>query len=129
MLLIPEIDMPGHSAAFVRAIGHDMQSPEGMKVLKRLMEEICTEVFPDAPWIHIGTDEVQFTNPSFVPEMVAHVRGLGKKVISWNPGWAYRSGEIDATQLWSYRGKAQPGIPAIDSRFHYINHFDAFGDS
>lgn len=128
MLLIPEIDMPGHSAAFVRAIGHDMQSPEGMKVLKRLMEEICTEVFPDAPWIHIGTDEVQFTNPSFVPEMVAHVRGLGKKVISWNPGWAYRSGEIDATQLWSYRGKAQPGIPAIDSRFHYINHFDAFGD-
>ncbi len=63
MLLIPEIDMPGHSAAFVRATGHDMQSPEGMKILKDLMEEICTEVFPDAPWIHIGTDEVQFTNP------------------------------------------------------------------
>ena len=128
MLLIPEIDMPGHSAAFVRATGHDMQSPEGMKILKDLMEEICTEVFPDAPWIHIGTDEVQFTNPSFVPEMVAHIRGLGKKVISWNPGWDYSQGEIDATQLWSYRGKAQPGIPAIDSRFHYINHFDAFGD-
>lgn len=128
MLLIPEIDMPGHSAAFVRATGHDMQSPEGITILKDLMEEICTEVFPDAPWIHIGTDEVQFTGPSFVPEMVAHLRGLGKKVISWNPGWNYLPGEIDATQLWSYRGKAQPGIPAIDSRFHYINHFDAFGD-
>lgn len=128
MMLIPEIDMPGHSAAFVRATGHDMQSPEGMKILKDLMEEICTEVFPDAPWIHIGTDEVQFTNTSFVPEMVSYIRGLGKKVISWNPGWKYQSGEIDATQLWSYRGKAQPGIPAIDSRFHYINHFDAFGD-
>lgn len=128
MMLIPEIDMPGHSAAFVRGTGHDMQSPEGMKILKDLMEEICTEVFPDAPWIHIGTDEVQFTNPSFVPEMVSHIRGLGKKVISWNPGWKYQSGEIDATQLWSYRGKAQPGILAIDSRFHYINHFDAFGD-
>jgi hypothetical protein len=128
MLLIPEIDMPGHSAAFVRATGHDMQSPEGMEILKELMEEICTEVFPDAPWIHIGTDEVGFTNPAFVPEMVAHIRGMGKKVISWNPGWNYKPGEIDATQLWSYRGKAQPGIPAIDSRFHYINHFDAFGD-
>lgn len=128
MLLIPEIDIPGHSAAFVRAIGHDMQSPEGMKVLKQLMEEICTEVFPDAPWIHIGTDEVEFTNPGFVPEMVAHIRGMGKKVISWNPGWNYKPGEIDATQLWSYRGKAQPGIPAIDCRFHYINHFDTFGD-
>lgn len=128
VLLIPEVDMPGHSAAFVRATGVDMQSPKGMKILKELMEEVCTEVFPDLPYIHIGTDEVQFTNPDFVPEMVAHIRGLGKKVISWNPGWNYEPGEIDATQLWSYRGKAQPGIPAIDSRFHYINHFDAFGD-
>ena len=128
MLLIPEIDMPGHSAAFVRAMGADMQSPKGMEILKKLMTEICTEVFPDAPYIHIGTDEVQFTNPTFVPEMVAHIRALGKKVISWNPGWNYQPGEIDMTQLWSYRGKAQSGIPAIDSRFHYINHFDAFGD-
>jgi len=128
VLLIPEVDMPGHSAAFIRATGVDMQSPKGMKILKELMEEVCTEVFPDLPYIHIGTDEVQFTNPDFVPEMVAHIRGLGKKVISWNPGWNYEPGEIDATQLWSYRGKAQPGIPAIDSRFHYINHFDAFGD-
>ncbi len=128
IMLIPEIDMPGHSAAFIRAARHDMQSPEGMNILKDLMEEICTEVFPDAPWIHIGTDEVEFTNPSFVKEMVVHIRGFGKKVISWNPGWEYKPGEIDAIQLWSYRGKAQPGIPAIDSRFHYINHFDAFGD-
>lgn len=128
MLLIPEIDMPGHSAAFIRAMGVDMQSPKGMEILKQLMEEIATEVFPDVPYIHIGTDEVQFTNPDFVPEMVSHIRSLGKKVISWNPGWRYEPGQIDATQLWSYRGKAQPGIPAIDSRFHYINHFDAFGD-
>jgi hypothetical protein len=92
------------------------------------MEELCTVVFPTVEYIHIGTDEVEFTNPDFVPIMVEHVRGFGKKVISWNPGWDYEPGEIDATQLWSYRGKAQPGIPAIDSRFHYINHFDAFGD-
>ena len=32
------------------------------------------------------------------------------------------------THLWSYRGKAQKGIPAIDSRFHYLNHFDTFAD-
>ena len=32
------------------------------------------------------------------------------------------------THLWSYRGKAQKGIPAIDSKFHYLNHFDTFGD-
>lgn len=126
VLLIPEIDMPGHSAAFVRTFRHDMQSPEGMKILKLLMDEVC-ETF-DVPYIHVGTDEVPFTNPEFVPEMVAHIRAKGKKVISWNPGWHYKAGEIDMTHLWSYRGKVQPGIPAIDSRFHYLNHFDTFGD-
>lgn len=126
MMLIPEIDMPGHSAAFVRTFRHDMQSPEGMKILKLLMDEVC-ETF-DVPYLHIGTDEVQFTNPGFVPEMISHIRSKGKKVISWNPGWNYKPGEIDMTQLWSYRGKAQKGIPAIDSRFHYLNHFDTFGD-
>lgn len=126
VLLIPEIDMPGHSRAFVKTFRHDMQSKEGMAILKLLMDEVC-ETF-DVPYVHIGTDEVQFTNPQFVPEMVAHVRAKGKKVISWNPGWNYKVGEIDMTQLWSSRGKAQKGIPAIDSRLHYINHYDAFAD-
>lgn len=126
ILLIPEFDMPGHSEAFERTFRHNMQSPEGMKILKLLIEEVC-QTF-DVPYMHIGTDEVKFTNPDFVPEMVAFVRSKGKKVISWNPGWKYKPGEIDMTHLWSYRGKAQKGIPAIDSRFHYLNHFDTFGD-
>ena len=126
VMLIPEIDMPGHSAAFIRTFRHDMQSPEGRKILKLLIEEVCNTF--DVPYLHIGTDEVEFTHPEFVPEMVAYVRSLGKKVISWNPGWQYQPGEIDMTQLWSYRGKAQKGIPAIDCRFHYLNHFDTFAD-
>ena len=126
VLLIPEIDMPGHSAAFQRTFRHDMQSAEGMKILKLLVQEVC-ETF-DVPYLHIGTDEVGFTNKTFVPEMVSFVRSFGKKVISWNPGWHYQPGEIDMTQLWSFRGKAQPGIPAIDSKFHYLNHFDTFAD-
>ena len=124
--LIPELDMPGHSAAFIRAFRHDMQSKEGMVILKLLMDEICENL--DVPYIHIGTDEVRFTNPNFVSEMVEHIRAHGKKVISWNPGWHYKPGEIDMTHMWSYRGKAQKGIAAIDSKFHYLNHFDTFGD-
>lgn len=127
VLLIPEIDLPGHSAAFTRALGHDMQSEQGMEKLKILMDEIC-EVFVDVPYIHIGTDEVNFTNPGFVPEMVSYIRSKGKKVISWNPGWNYQPGEIDMIQMWSSRGKLLPGTPAIDSRLHYINHFDTFAD-
>lgn len=124
--LIPEIDMPGHSEAFVRTFHTDMQSEKGMKILKDLMDEVCSTF--DVPYIHIGTDEVAFTNPDFVPHMVSYIRSKGKKVISWNPGWNYKPGEIDMTQLWSYRGKAQKGIPAIDCRFHYINHFDIYAD-
>ncbi len=126
MLLIPEIDMPGHSAAFERTFGCTMQSEQGIEILKDILDEVCMTF--DVPYIHIGTDEVQFTNPDFVPQMVAYLHEKGKKVISWNPGWNYKSGEIDMTQLWSYRGKAQEGIPAIDCRFHYANHFDDYAD-
>ncbi len=126
VLLIPEIDMPGHSAAFERAMGFGMQTEQGKAALKVILREVA-EAMP-VPYIHLGTDEVEFTDPMFVPEMVAFVRSLGRKVISWNPGWDYQPGEIDMTQLWSYRGKAQPGIPAIDSRLHYINHYDTFSD-
>ena len=127
VLLIPEIDMPGHSAAFVRTFRHDMQSREGMIILKLLIDEIC-EIFSGVPYIHAGTDEVQFTNPDFVPEMVRHIRSKGKKVIAWTPGWNYNIGEIDMMQMWSSRGEPRPGIPVIDSRLHYVNHYDAFAD-
>lgn len=124
--LVPELDMPGHSAAFERAFGFGMQTPKGLAVVKELLEELMG-VF-SSEYIHIGTDEVRFTMPEFVPEVVAFVRSKGRKAVSWNPGWNYAPGEIDATQLWSYRGKAQRGIPAVDCRLHYINHFDLFGD-
>lgn len=126
VLLIPEIDMPGHSAAFERTFKTDMQSEKGTQILKDIIDEVCGTF--DVPYLHIGTDEVQFTNPEFVPMMVKYIRDKGKKVISYNPGWNYKPGEIDMTQLWSYRGKAQKGIPAIDCRYHYANHFDTYAD-
>ena len=126
VLLIPEIDMPGHSAAFERTFKTDMQSEKGTQILKDIIDEVCATF--DVPYLHIGTDEVLFTNPEFVPMMVKYIRDKGKKVISYNPGWNYKPGEIDMTQLWSYRGKAQKGIPAIDCRYHYANHFDTYAD-
>ena len=126
VLLIPEIDMPGHSAAFERTFKTDMQSEKGTQILKDIIDEVCATF--DVPYLHIGTDEVQFTNPDFVPMMVKYIRDKGKKVISYNPGWNYKPGEIDMMQLWSYRGKAQKGIPAIDCRYHYANHFDTYAD-
>ncbi len=124
--LIPEIDMPGHSAAFERTFGFSMQTPQGKKILRDIITELCNAT--NTPYIHIGTDETVFSDSTFVPEMVDFVHSIGRKAVSWNPGWTYRPGEIDMTQLWSYRGKAQPGIPAIDCRFHYANHFDTYAD-
>jgi len=126
VMLIPEIDMPGHSAVFERAFHCSMQSGTGKTILKRILDEVCS-VF-DVPYIHIGTDEVVINDNTFVPDMIFYLHNKGKKVISWNPGWNYKPGEIDMTQLWSYKGKAQSGIPAIDSKFHYLNHYDVFGD-
>ncbi len=124
--LIPEIDMPGHSAAFERTFGFSMQTPQGKKILRDIITELCNAT--KTPYIHIGTDETVFSDSTFVPEMVDFVHSIGRKAVSWNPGWTYRPREIDMTQLWSYRGKAQPGIPAIDCRFHYANHFDTYAD-
>ena len=61
VLLIPEIDMPGHSAAFKRATGHDMQSDSGKVLVKKLLREVGN-LF-DVPYIHIGTNEVAFQRP------------------------------------------------------------------
>lgn len=124
--LLPELDMPGHSDAFERAFGFGMQTPQGKKVVKELLDEVM-EVF-SSEYIHLGTDEVDFTDPSFVPEMVAHVRSRGRKALSWSPGYRYSPGEIDGMQLWTSRARVQEGTVAVDSRLHYINHYDLFGD-
>ncbi|MCD8265920.1 MAG: family 20 glycosylhydrolase [Prevotellaceae bacterium] len=128
--VIPEIDMPGHSGAFARAMGHDMQTAEGKTELKRILAEVAA-AFPLAPYIHIGADERQITDPTFLPEMAETVRRTGRKVVVWNP---IRGVDIaaqdfcDMTQMWSTAGRAVPGKPNIDCRYNYINHFDCFAD-
>ncbi len=120
--LVPELDMPGHSAAFRWAMGVDMQSPEGMKIVKEVLEEFC-QTF-DIPYLHLGGDEVKITNPDFLPEMASLVEKNGKKVMGWFPG-----GNMPKTairQLWIGSAKPTPGIPTLDSRYLYLNHHDPF---
>jgi hypothetical protein len=119
--VIPEIDMPGHSDAFKRATGVSMESPEGMAILTDVIGEVC-DLF-DAPYVHLGSDEVRIRNPDFIPAMARVVRGRGKEVILWRPG-----GPLDGRtvyQLW-HSGKAEPDMTVIDSRDYYMNHLDWF---
>ncbi len=132
--VIPEIDIPGHSKAFRNAFGHSMLTEEGLKKVKAIINEAATGALAEAEWLHIGTDEVRgedlgtMDKRYFIPYMTRFIHQLGKKIVSWNPGEHHAPGSIDMTQMWSSRGRATEGVPAIDSRYHYINHFDQYAD-
>ncbi|WP_423736331.1 family 20 glycosylhydrolase [Chitinophaga caseinilytica] len=120
--LVPEIDMPGHSAAFRRAMGHDMQSDSGMAIIQNIVRDFC-EAYK-LPYLHIGADEVKITNKNFLPDMTKLVESYGTKVIGWMPGGNFPESVI--RQLWS-EGKIESGdgsVKYIDSRQLYINHMD-----
>ncbi len=120
---VPEIDMPGHSAAFKRAMKVDMQSYSGMLYVKNILKEFCATY--DVPYIHIGADEVKITNKNFVPEITAYIESLGKKVIGWQPGGNFTESTI--RQLWmddNAHHTSNNQIRFIDSRHLYLNHID-----
>lgn len=128
--VIPEIDMPGHSAAFERAMGHTMQTDQGVEELQQILTEVAA-VFVRAPYIHIGADEQTITYPNFLKIMTDKVHSLGKKVVVWNPirGVSIsKDAGFDMTQMWSTSGRVVQGMPNIDCRYNYTNHFDVFAD-
>lgn len=121
--MVPEIDMPGHSAAFTRAMGFNMQSDSGLVAVKNILKEFI-ETY-DLPYLHIGADEVKITNKKFIPEVTAYVQKFGKKVIGWEPGGNFTENTI--RQLWmDDNGKISRDsiIQYIDSRHLYLNQMD-----
>nr|WP_067053275.1 family 20 glycosylhydrolase [Mucilaginibacter sp. L294] len=117
---VPEIDMPGHSQAFKRAFGTDMQSDTGIRILKGIIKEVCETYKP--AYLHIGGDEVKISNPGFLPEICRTVEQYGAKTIGWSPGGNVPAGTI--RQLWMKEGAADKKIKYIDSRHMYLNHMD-----
>ena len=118
--LIPEIDMPGHSSAFKRAMGVEMQSDKGVEICKNILNELCEEL--NVPMIHIGGDEVVISNVDFLPTMTKLLLAKNKKVVAWNPGGNLPGGTT--LQMWNGKTKPQLNHPSIDSRHLYLNHFD-----
>ena len=121
--LLPEIDMPGHSAAFKRAMKMDMQSDSGLVIVKNIIKEFCSTY--DVPYLHIGADEVKIVNKNFLPEVISLINKLGKKVVGWEPGGNFTEDVI--RQLWiedATKVSVNPNIKYIDSRHLYLNHMD-----
>ena len=121
--LVPEIDMPGHSDAFKRAMKTEMQSDTGLDIVKNLIREFIKTY--NLPYLHIGADEVKITNANFLPEVTKLIEQLGKKVIGWEPGGNFTESTI--RQLWmegATNVSKNKNIQYVDSRHLYLNHMD-----
>jgi hypothetical protein len=129
--LIPEFDLPGHSAAFRKAFGFEtMSDPRVQPVLIDLIDELVSLVPPEKmPYIHLGTDEVWHSyeepSPTLLPALLERVtRHHNREVIVWRPGYHIEGDSISITQLWSSNGHPKPGHRYLDSRLNYLNHLD-----
>ena len=115
-----EIDMPGHSAAFERAMGVSMQSEKGIQYVQEILRTIATTL--PIKYIHIGGDEVKITNSRFLPAMTSLLDSMGIESLGWSPGGNLANSTIH--QLWMSEATIKPGIRYIDSRHLYLNHMD-----
>ncbi len=126
--VIPELDMPGHSAYFKKAFGFDMGDPRAMPILKALIAEFCAEIpAADCPILHIGSDEVRIADPAgFIRAIGAEVRAHGRTPMLWNPGLPNDGTAID--QLWkdadSAKASEGPRAGLVDSSLGYLNGYD-----
>ncbi len=85
--IVPEIDLPGHSKAIIRAYpqlgGTEENSiicfhPENVEKMKELYAEVC-KMFPHSEYIHIGADESDIMQWHTCPRCIEYGRELGIK--------------------------------------------------
>ena len=130
VIVIPELDMPGHTLAFRKATGiTDLACEEAKVLLGKLIDELCSLAPPkDMPIIHLGTDEAR-EHGERVPQThldywASKVTGNGRILMGWSPGLKLPGQSIK--QLWmGARDPRGDKCPYIDSQnSYYINHVD-----
>lgn len=129
IMVIPELDMPGHTAAFRRAYGIErLDAPFVRGVMEELIDELCSLVpAEDMPIIHLGTDETRANEKvpqEWLDGWAAKVIANGREVMGWSPGLKLKGQSI--RHLWRRDGDYRPSdLPYIDSmNSYYINHID-----
>lgn len=126
IMVVPEIDIPGHSAYFKRTFGFDMATDEGQKILEKCFAEFFSEIsVNDCPYMHIGSDEVHIDHPKeFMRWAQDMITGAGRKAVAWDPGLP--TDETTVRQLWNGDGKSDTPKqgPMWDSSMGYMNGSD-----
>jgi len=132
--IIPELDMPGHSAYFERCFGFKMHTDKGMEILEKLIDEFCREVPRDlCPILHLGADEVRIPNAKeFVARMSKKIMENGRIPAQWGGPRDLPVGEHSISQRWGEGGEMVDSslkpetiqCRSYDSTMGYANLFD-----
>ena len=127
--IMPEIDMPGHSAYFKNAFGFTMDSEDGKKILEKCIAEFCEEIpVSMCPYLHIGSDEVYINDPKgFMQFTEGLCKEYGRVAMAWDPGLPSDSTTI--RQIWntaagSNAASTKKGGRYVDSFMGYLNYYD-----
>ncbi len=127
--VMPEIDMPGHSAYFRSAFGFSMDSEEGMKVLEECIAEFCEEIPTSmCPYLHIGSDEVYIADPKGFMRFTENLCKKHNRIaMAWDPGLP--SDSTTVRQIWntaagSNAAQTKKGGKYVDSFMGYLNYYD-----
>ena len=127
--IMPEIDMPGHSAYFRNAFGFSMDSEEGMKVLKKCIEEFCKEIPASlCPYFHVGSDEVYIADTKGFMRFTENLCKKHNRIaMAWDPGLP--SDSTTVRQIWntaagSNAAQTKKGGKYVDSFMGYLNYYD-----
>jgi hexosaminidase len=116
IMILPEIDMPGHAAAFAMYWPElawrqnpysgvlDVNNPKTIERMKKVLDA-TTPLF-DAPYFHVGTDEYRVPCKDaaerartgdnfrkFINEINAHLRAKGKQCVVWD-GWEHVKSDV-----------------------------------
>lgn len=127
--IMPEIDMPGHSAYFRNAFGFSMDSEEGMKVLEECIDEFCEEIPASlCPYLHVGSDEVYIADPKGFMRFTENLCKKHNRIaMAWDPGLP--SDSTTVRQIWntaagSNAAQTKKGGKYVDSFMGYLNYYD-----
>ena len=131
MMIVPEIDMPGHTNAALSSYGElacDGVAPPpytgigvgfsglcvGSASTDRFVKEVLAEIaaMTPGPYLHIGGDETMATSAAdyarFIDSAQAVVKGLGKQMIGWDE--IVKTGNLDPTSIAQHW--QDPTLPA-----------------
>ena len=129
--VIPELDIPGHTDAFRKALDvKTMSDPKVKPILLDLFSELITlSNANDMPYIHIGTDEVRAETEQVSNDVILDIMNLlrdnNREAVVWKSGITINEDSTSINQLWA-KYTPRKGHRFIDSRSNYINHLDPF---